>query len=182
MIDHGTECPIEAILTGEDAMKVNERLIPTPKEIQHVRDGIRRSWSPRERDERGRLAESRQARLSDHGSLAIMQLMHAGALSQRQEAGRIIAPSAALPLGEMMPEYGGSGPYRLPSAMTATGLTQVRKGFVAAARRARRADSTASKSTPRTVICLTSSSPNTRIAAMTSTAGQCRREFGFRQR
>ena len=77
--------------------------------------------------------------ISDHGSLAIMQLMHAGALSQRQEAGRIIAPSAVPPLGEMMPEYGGSGPYRLPSAMTATDLTQVRKGFVAAARRARRA-------------------------------------------
>lgn len=68
-----------------------------------------------------------------------MQLMHAGALSQRQEAGRIIAPSAVPPLGEMMPAYGGSGPYRLPSAMTTTDLAQVRKGFVAAARRARRA-------------------------------------------
>lgn len=77
--------------------------------------------------------------ISDHGSLAIMQLMHAGALSQRQEAGRIIAPSAIPPLGEMMPEYGGSGPYRLPSAMTTTDLAQVRKGFVAAARLARRA-------------------------------------------
>jgi 2,4-dienoyl-CoA reductase-like NADH-dependent reductase (Old Yellow Enzyme family) len=77
--------------------------------------------------------------ISDHGSLAIMQLMHAGALSQRQEAGRIIAPSAVPPLGEMMPEYGGSGPYRLPSTMTATDLAQVRKDFVAAARRARRA-------------------------------------------
>ena len=75
--------------------------------------------------------------ISDHGSLAIMQLMHAGGLSQRQEAGRIIAPSAVPPLGEMMPEYGGSGPYRLPSAMTTTDLAEVRKGFVAAARRAR---------------------------------------------
>ncbi|MEQ9410246.1 MAG: NADH:flavin oxidoreductase [Fuerstiella sp.] len=77
--------------------------------------------------------------IDDHGSLAIMQLMHAGALSQRQEAGRIIAPSAVPPLGEMMPEYGGSGPYRMPAAMTATDLAQVRHGFVAAARRARRA-------------------------------------------
>ncbi|QDV84596.1 NADH:flavin oxidoreductase [Stieleria magnilauensis] len=75
--------------------------------------------------------------ISDHGSLAIMQLMHAGALSQRQEAARIIAPSAVPPLGEMMPAYGGSGPYRLPSAMTKTDLAQVRKGFVTAARRAR---------------------------------------------
>ena len=77
--------------------------------------------------------------IADHGSLAIMQLMHAGALSQRQEPGRIIAPSAVPPLGEMMPEYGGSGPYGMPSTMTATDLAQVRKGFVAAARRARRA-------------------------------------------
>lgn len=77
--------------------------------------------------------------ISDHGSLAIMQLMHAGALSQRQGPGRIISPSAVRPLGEMMPEYGGGGPYRMPAAMTATDLAQVRKGFVAAARRARRA-------------------------------------------
>jgi 2,4-dienoyl-CoA reductase-like NADH-dependent reductase (Old Yellow Enzyme family) len=75
--------------------------------------------------------------ISNHGSLAIMQLMHAGALSQRQEAARIIAPSAVPPLGEMMPEYGGSGPYRLPSAVTTADLVKVRKGFVAAARRAR---------------------------------------------
>lgn len=77
--------------------------------------------------------------ISDHGSLAIMQLMHAGALSQKQEPGRTIAPSAVPPLGEMMPAYGGSGPYRLPSAMTTTDLAEVRNGFVAAARRARRA-------------------------------------------
>lgn len=77
--------------------------------------------------------------ISDHGSLAIMQLMHAGALSQRQEPGRIISPSAVRPPGEMMPDYGGSGPYRMPAAMTATDLAQVRKGFVTAARRARRA-------------------------------------------
>ncbi|WP_198953668.1 hypothetical protein [Rhodopirellula sp. MGV] len=31
--------------------------------------------------------------ISDHGSLAIMQLMHAGALSQKREPGRIIASS-----------------------------------------------------------------------------------------
>ena len=77
--------------------------------------------------------------IADQGSLAIMQLMHAGALSQKQEPGRIIAPSAVPPLGEMMPAYGGSGPYRLPSAMTTTDLAEVRNGFVAAARRARRA-------------------------------------------
>ncbi len=74
------------------------------------------------------------------GSLAIMQLMHAGALSQRQSrTGRVIAPSSVQPRGEMMPEYGGSGPYRLPMAMTASDLAQVREGFVAAASRAKRA-------------------------------------------
>ncbi len=74
------------------------------------------------------------------GSIAIMQLMHAGALSQRQRrTERIIAPSAVQPLGEMMPEYGGSGPYRLPMAMTASDLAQVREGFIAAAARARKA-------------------------------------------
>ena len=44
-------------------MKAKEKLIPTPREIQHLRDAIRRSWSPRERNKRGRLAESRQAQL-----------------------------------------------------------------------------------------------------------------------
>ncbi len=39
----------------------------------------------------------------------------------------------------MMPEYGGSGPYRLPTAMTPNDLAEVRDGFVAAAARARRA-------------------------------------------
>jgi len=77
--------------------------------------------------------------IANQGSLAIMQLMHAGALSQWQDARRTIAPSAVPPLGEMMPAYGGSGPYRLPSAMTKTDLAEVRNGFVAAARRARRA-------------------------------------------
>ena len=94
------------------------------------------------------IANQRQAKswalvasaIAGAGSLAIVQLMHAGALSQRQDrTDRIIAPSAVQPLGEMMPEYGGSGPYQLPAAMTASDLAQVRKGFVAAAARARRA-------------------------------------------
>ena len=78
--------------------------------------------------------------IADAGAVAIMQLMHAGALSQRQiRTGRIIAPSAVQPLGEMMPEYGGSGAYHLPTAMTANDLAEVRDGFVAAATRARQA-------------------------------------------
>ena len=80
------------------------------------------------------------AAIASAGSLSIMQLMHAGALSQRQNRSyRILAPSAGQPVGKMMPEYGGSGPYRLPTAMTASDLAEVRDGFVASATRARRA-------------------------------------------
>ena len=61
------------------------------------------------------------AAIASAGSLSIMQLMHAGALSQRQNRSyRILAPSAGQPVGKMMPEYGGTGPYRLPTAMTAS--------------------------------------------------------------
>ena len=82
------------------------------------------------------IANQRQAKswapvasaIAGAGSLAIMQLMHAGALSQRQSrTGRTIAPSAVQPDGEMMPEYGGSGPYRLPTAMAARRRTRSMK-------------------------------------------------------
>ncbi len=46
--------------------------------------------------------------IRDAGALAIMQLMHAGALSQRTgRKGRTIAPSRIQPRGRMMTEYGG---------------------------------------------------------------------------
>jgi len=78
--------------------------------------------------------------ISDHGSLAIMQLMHAGALSQRALRGRqTIAPSRVQPLGAMMPEYGGTGRYQLPAAMTLGDIQSVRDGFVRAAQRAHKA-------------------------------------------
>ena len=49
------------------------------------------------------------------GAVAIIQLMHAGALSQRTQGnGRTIAPSRIQVRGRMMSAYGGSGPYRLP--------------------------------------------------------------------
>ena len=53
------------------------------------------------------------------GAVAIIQLMHAGTLSQRMpDKRRIIAPSQVQPRGQMMPEYGGSGSYSLPVEMT----------------------------------------------------------------
>lgn len=71
------------------------------------------------------------------GGRVIAQLMHAGALSQgcAHEDVRI-APSAVPPRGEMMPEYGGSGPWPVPRAMTDEDVRRVRAGFVAAARNA----------------------------------------------
>ncbi|GJM25922.1 MAG: NADH:flavin oxidoreductase [Phycisphaerae bacterium] len=72
--------------------------------------------------------------IRDAGAITIMQLMHAGALSQR---GRwTIAPSRVQPLGAMMPEYGGAGVYRLPAAMTLADIQTVRDGFVRAGQRA----------------------------------------------
>ena len=76
--------------------------------------------------------------IRDAGAVAIMQLMHAGALSQRTlDEGRIIGPSQIRPRGQMMPEYGGSGPYRLPSQMSGDDIRSVREGFARAAQRAR---------------------------------------------
>ena len=74
------------------------------------------------------------------GARVVLQLMHAGALSQSAapESG-VIGPSAVQPLGRMMLEYGGSGPYSMPRTMTAQDVQQVVDGFVAAAQTARRA-------------------------------------------
>jgi 2,4-dienoyl-CoA reductase-like NADH-dependent reductase (Old Yellow Enzyme family) len=72
-----------------------------------------------------------------HGAPMIAQLMHAGALSQALE--RTIAPSAVLPQGKKMPEYGGSGPFPPPAAMTDRDIAAALDGFAAAARNARAA-------------------------------------------
>jgi len=75
------------------------------------------------------------------GALAIMQLMHAGALSQRALCGgrRTIAPSPIQPLGHMMPEYGGCGSYPVPAEMTIDDIGAMREGFALAAQRAHEA-------------------------------------------
>jgi 2,4-dienoyl-CoA reductase-like NADH-dependent reductase (Old Yellow Enzyme family) len=61
----------------------------------------------------------------------IAQLMHGGALSQSLAA--TLAPSAVQPRGQKMPEYGGAGPYPLPSAMTADDIAAVSTGFTTSA-------------------------------------------------
>lgn len=76
----------------------------------------------------------------EHGARAVLQLMHAGALSQgnRHRSGTA-GPSAVRPRGEMMPEYGGSGPWPVPAELTREQIAGVVEGFVSAALNARRA-------------------------------------------
>jgi 2,4-dienoyl-CoA reductase-like NADH-dependent reductase (Old Yellow Enzyme family) len=74
------------------------------------------------------------------GAVVIAQLMHAGALSQgNPHRAGTVGPSAVQPRGEMMPEYGGSGPWPAPAELTARDLERIVEGFAAAAVRAREA-------------------------------------------
>jgi len=74
------------------------------------------------------------------GAAIIAQLMHAGALVQgNRYRPTPIAPSAIRPVGEMMSEYGGEGPYHLPAAMDAGDMRRVVDGFAESAARARAA-------------------------------------------
>jgi 2,4-dienoyl-CoA reductase-like NADH-dependent reductase (Old Yellow Enzyme family) len=72
-----------------------------------------------------------------HRTAIIAQLMHAGALSQALD--RSAGPSAVLPKGEMLEAYGGSGPYRLPKAMTEADIEAAIASFASAAANARAA-------------------------------------------
>jgi 2,4-dienoyl-CoA reductase-like NADH-dependent reductase (Old Yellow Enzyme family) len=74
------------------------------------------------------------------GGRIVAQLMHAGAISQGNAHSEItVGPSAVQPLGEMMPAYGGSGPWPVPKELTPADLDRVVDGFVAAALNALRA-------------------------------------------
>jgi 2,4-dienoyl-CoA reductase-like NADH-dependent reductase (Old Yellow Enzyme family) len=74
------------------------------------------------------------------GAVMIAQLMHAGALSQgNPHRTGTVGPSAVQPRGEMMPEYGGSGPWPVPAELGAHDLERIVEGFAAAAVRAREA-------------------------------------------
>ncbi|CAM3626915.1 NADH:flavin oxidoreductase [Mycobacterium frederiksbergense] len=75
-----------------------------------------------------------------HGAPIVAQLMHAGALSQGNSYGRhTIAPSAITPRGKQLEEYGGSGDWPTPVAMTSAEIETVTAAFAAAAVRAREA-------------------------------------------
>jgi 2,4-dienoyl-CoA reductase-like NADH-dependent reductase (Old Yellow Enzyme family) len=71
------------------------------------------------------------------GVRIVAQLMHAGALSQgNPHRDGTIAPSAVPPRGEMMPAYGGSGPFATPREATREDIRELVDGFSAAARNA----------------------------------------------
>jgi 2,4-dienoyl-CoA reductase-like NADH-dependent reductase (Old Yellow Enzyme family) len=72
------------------------------------------------------------ARVKQHGTVLIAQLMHAGGISQH--LANTWAPSAVQPLGKKMQEYGGGdGPFPLPHEMTTDEITIAKQGFVQAA-------------------------------------------------
>lgn len=78
------------------------------------------------------------ARIHETGAKVLARLMHAGSQSQANPFTEVtLAPSAVRPKGEQLAAYGGSGPYREPTAMTAEDITAVRQAFVSAARLAR---------------------------------------------
>lgn len=72
-----------------------------------------------------------------HGVPIVAQLMHAGALSQGNSYGvSTIAPSEVTPRGAMLEEYGGSGAWPAPRAMTTDDIASVVRQFGDAALRA----------------------------------------------
>ncbi|MET9337777.1 NADH:flavin oxidoreductase [Nonomuraea sp. NPDC003804] len=74
------------------------------------------------------------------GSPIVLQLMHAGALSQANRHTDVTAgPSAVTPRGQKMPEYGGHGPWPQPIAMSQDDIDAAVRGFAESAARARQA-------------------------------------------
>ncbi|GAB2633086.1 oxidoreductase [Kribbella swartbergensis] len=74
------------------------------------------------------------------GRPIIAQLMHAGAISQgNPHRTERVGPSAVQPIGEMLTEYGGHGPWPVPRELSIGEIEEVIEGFAAAAVRAREA-------------------------------------------
>ena len=72
-----------------------------------------------------------------HGSFAIAQIMHAGAISQGNRfRDATVGPSAVQPKGEQMGFYGGKGRYPLPAEITEEEIGDAIHGFAEAAGRA----------------------------------------------
>lgn len=74
------------------------------------------------------------------GAAVIAQLQHSGPQSQgNPHTSGVLGPSAIPAKGEQLPMYRGSGPYARPAAMSLADIAAVRRAFVNAALRARRA-------------------------------------------
>jgi 2,4-dienoyl-CoA reductase-like NADH-dependent reductase (Old Yellow Enzyme family) len=74
------------------------------------------------------------------GGRVFLQLMHAGALVQRNDhRDTTVAPSAVQPLGRKLLGYGGEGAYALPREMTLDDIEEAVDGFAQSAARARTA-------------------------------------------
>eukprot|EP00903_Cladosiphon_okamuranus_P002155 g2153.t1 len=71
------------------------------------------------------------------GAKVILQLMHAGALSQHNRyTTETRAPSSVTPKGTQMEVYRGEGPYPTPQELSPAEIDKAMKGFADAARRA----------------------------------------------
>jgi 2,4-dienoyl-CoA reductase-like NADH-dependent reductase (Old Yellow Enzyme family) len=76
----------------------------------------------------------------DKGGKIILQLMHAGALSQGNRfKDDTIAPSVVKPKGEQLGFYGGQGEFSTPLEMTDEDIAQVINGFITSAKNAKEA-------------------------------------------
>ncbi|MBP1818287.1 NADH:flavin oxidoreductase [Mycobacterium sp. OAE908] len=65
------------------------------------------------------------------GGIIFAQIMHAGALSQHLQT--TLGPSAVTPRGAKMPEYGGSGSYSTPQALSQSEIEDIVDGFARSA-------------------------------------------------
>lgn len=76
----------------------------------------------------------------ENGGKIIVQLMHAGALSQgNRYTEETLAPSTVKPKGEQLEFYGGHGEFSEPKEATIDDITNVINGFVAATKHAKEA-------------------------------------------
>jgi 2,4-dienoyl-CoA reductase-like NADH-dependent reductase (Old Yellow Enzyme family) len=74
------------------------------------------------------------------GAAIVLQLQHAGALSQgNRHTDVTVAPSAVTPRGQKMSEYGGHGPWPTPIEMSQDDIDAAVRGFADSAARAREA-------------------------------------------
>jgi 2,4-dienoyl-CoA reductase-like NADH-dependent reductase (Old Yellow Enzyme family) len=68
------------------------------------------------------------------GAKIVLQLMHAGALSQgNPHRDHTAGPSPIQPKGEMLPDYRGNGPWPVPKELTLRDIREAVDGFVASA-------------------------------------------------